>query len=580
MNSKKNILFTWVGMVDIKAATGKISNSGPVLQAIQKGKYDEIHLFFYINSEENTKSALIKKEFEWLNSDGKYISLSKKYGQLIKSSPPSESGTYKSFFEDWCKNNKRNPKFENFLDITSNTTQMADRYIKWINDKYTAHSEIQSHKFELDNENDSNSMYKKTLKVVETTFKQSPRRDREITFFLSPGTPSMAFVWTMIAFSNPIQNIKLIASSDHSQGIRDLDIPFKIYVEKVHKRSRQESQKLIKIFEDLEEPASFLEMIAIGPAIKSCKDEAKSWAYGNEAVLILGETGTGKEAFAKAIHEASARKEAYIKCINCGAIPENLIESELFGTTKGAYSGAIEKKGLFEEAKNGTVFLDEIGDLRLQHQVAILRALQENKIRRVGGNKDIDIDVRILTATNKNLHEEISKNNFRADLFYRIAVGIIKLPPLRERKEDIPELINYYLDKVNHNCKDIPTWKSKSISAEALKYAVEQYEWPGNIRELINVLTRASRIPLNIGSRLIDLETFKKSIACITVGRTSQNDYSLESMINTELGTFKLEEVIKFCANKAMKETGNRKNLAAKLLGITRPTLDKYLKMS
>ncbi len=206
----------------------------------------------------------------------------------------------------------------------------------------------------------------------------------------------------------------------------------------------------------------------------------------NSTVLIYGESGTGKELFAKSIHYNSLRRSNPFFAINCAAIPESLLESELFGYEKGAFTGALTRHiGLFEQANGSTLFLDEIGDLTLGTQAKILRTLQEKEIRRISGRENIKLDVRIVAATNKRLEEEISRGNFREDLYYRLNVIAFTVPPLRERKTDIPVLVEHFLRKLNES-----NGRKRTLSDEALQ-AVLNYSWPGNVRQLESVLERA-----------------------------------------------------------------------------------------
>ncbi len=209
-------------------------------------------------------------------------------------------------------------------------------------------------------------------------------------------------------------------------------------------------------------------------------------APSDARVLITGENGTGKELVARWLHAKSSRADAPFIEVNCAAIPSELIESELFGHEKGAFTSAVkQRKGKFEQANGGTLFMDEIGDMSLSAQAKVLRALQERRISRVGSDKDIDVDVRVIAATNKNLREEIAKGNFREDLYHRIGVIVIKVPPLRERAEDIPELIEHFIKEI---CAEYGM-PEKRIDSEAVE-SLRKMPWSGNIRELRNVIER------------------------------------------------------------------------------------------
>ena len=227
-------------------------------------------------------------------------------------------------------------------------------------------------------------------------------------------------------------------------------------------------------------------MIGESKPMLGVRDMIEKVAPTNARVLITGENGTGKELVARQLHELSARSGGPFIEVNCAAIPSELIESQLFGHEKGAFTSAIkQRKGDFELADGGTLFLDEIGDMSLSAQAKVLRALQENKITRVGGEKEIPVDVRILAATNKNLKDEIEKGNFREDLYHRLSVIVIQVPPLRERKDDIPLLVGSFLESIAQDMgKPVP-----SLAPEAVE-ALKQYQWTGNIRELRNIVER------------------------------------------------------------------------------------------
>jgi two-component system, NtrC family, nitrogen regulation response regulator NtrX len=229
-----------------------------------------------------------------------------------------------------------------------------------------------------------------------------------------------------------------------------------------------------------------VDMIGNSKAIQEIKDIIEKVAPTDAKVLITGGNGSGKELVAKWIHEKSQRASGPLVEVNCAAIPSELIESELFGHEKGSFTSAVaQRKGKFELAEGGTLFLDEIGDMSLSAQAKVLRALQENKITRVGGDKEIKVNVRVVAATNKDLEKEIEKETFRRDLFHRLAVIPIHVPSLDERKEDIPVLADYFLDLI---CTEMGTSK-KAISAEAIK-TLQDKKWQGNIREFRNVIER------------------------------------------------------------------------------------------
>jgi two-component system, NtrC family, nitrogen regulation response regulator NtrX len=245
-----------------------------------------------------------------------------------------------------------------------------------------------------------------------------------------------------------------------------------------------------------------LDMVGLSPAISQVKETIEKVAPTDARVLITGPNGTGKELVAHWLHQKSNRSEAPFVAVNCAAIPAELIESELFGHEKGSFTSAVKQRvGKFEQANGGTLFLDEIGDMSLSAQSKVLRALQEHKITRVGGDKDIKVDVRVLAATNKDLKKEIEEGNFREDLYHRLSVILIQVPALKERKEDIPLLVNKFLDDISN---EYGTAK-KEISNEALA-KLQEFPWTGNIRELRNVVERL----VILGDKTISLEDVKK----------------------------------------------------------------------
>ena len=281
-------------------------------------------------------------------------------------------------------------------------------------------------------------------------------------------------------------------------------------------------------------------------------------APSDATILILGESGTGKELIANAIHQNSERKDNLFVKINCAALPENLLESELFGHEKGAFTGAITKReGRFELANGGTLFLDEIGDMTLSTQAKILRVLQEGEFERVGGDKTIKVDVRIIAATNKYLKQEVEKNNFRNDLYFRLSVVPITLPPLRKRKQDIPLLAEFFLKKYTKKNKRI----IKGFAPAALDKLM-RYHWPGNVRELENVIERTVIMSFD---QLISAETLP-DLPNSTDSHINEQDAELQPGRS-------IKDVEKELIIKTLESTDKNITYAAELLGISRRTL-------
>ena len=243
----------------------------------------------------------------------------------------------------------------------------------------------------------------------------------------------------------------------------------------------------IVLREELGKTSMFEEVIGTSSVLQMVLARAAKVAPTDSTVLIMGETGTGKELIARAIHKRSKRSERPFISVNCAAVPSSLIMSELFGHEKGAFTGAVQRRlGRFELAEGGTLFLDEVGDLPAETQIALLRVLQEREFERVGGTEVLRADVRVISATNRDLQVAIADGAFRSDLYYRLNVFPIKLPPLRERKEDVPLLVNYFVDRYAKRAGK----KIKHIQRKALE-ALQEYSWPGNVRELQNVIERS-----------------------------------------------------------------------------------------
>ncbi len=302
--------------------------------------------------------------------------------------------------------------------------------------------------------------------------------------------------------------------------------------------------------------------IGESPAVKTLIDTAVKAASSDARVIITGESGTGKELIARLIHEKSSRSDQPWVAVNCGAIPETLFESEFLGHEKGAFSGAVkQKKGCFELADGGTLFMDEVSEMKPHMQVKLLRVLQEGRFYRVGGESPISVDVRIVSATNKNIKELVTQGLFREDLYYRLNIISLDVPPLRERKDDIKILSEYFINKYCvKEGKEIPAVKPEVFTV------LKEYPWPGNVRELQNVMERLAV--------LCDHETITVNDLPIEIRSPELNLKSIPSgsSLKNTIETIEKELIV-----SAMNRTSGKKVEAAKMLGISRPTLDKKL---
>jgi two-component system response regulator PilR (NtrC family) len=315
----------------------------------------------------------------------------------------------------------------------------------------------------------------------------------------------------------------------------------------------------VEFLKGVEDSYSFGDMIGKSKGILKVYSLINKVSDTTANVLILGESGTGKELVARAIHKNSSRGKKSFVTINCGGIPENLLESELFGYMKGSFSGAYaDKPGLFEIAHGGTIFLDEIGDLSQLLQVKLLRVVQEKTFRRVGGADDLTVDVRIISATNQDLREKVKDGSFREDLYYRLNVIPVKIPPLRQRKEDIPLLVNYFIEKHSRNFKK----EIKKISSYALELLME-YPFPGNIRELENIIERSVALE---STNIVLPEN-------LVIPGTDENERGIvyniaipEEGINLNAEMAKFE---RYLIQEALEKAGGSKTKASKYLNIS-----------
>ena len=305
----------------------------------------------------------------------------------------------------------------------------------------------------------------------------------------------------------------------------------------------------------LEKITRFDDIIGQSPAMEKIFDLIPEVAKSDSSILLIGETGTGKELVAKAIHAKSKRSHFPFIPINCGAIPDSLLESELFGHQKGAFTGATHsRKGFLEVVSGGTLFLDEIGEISAKMQIDLLRVLEDKKISRVGDCNPVAVDFRLISATRRNLEQEIAEGNFREDFFYRINVITIRIPPLRERKEDIPLLVQHFLEKYSQET----TKRVDHITRDTIR-CLTAYEWPGNVRELENAIERAVVLSR---SRTLDIQDFS----------------FLQASPSMPAGPMSLLEMEKHHIQRVLEEYGWNVTRAAKILNINRVTLHKKIK--
>ncbi len=354
-------------------------------------------------------------------------------------------------------------------------------YLKWLEGK--TKTPVMAIAVELTSPTNFGEIYEQ----VEARLKYIISGGSKLSVLLSPGTPAMQAVWILLGKTRyPCEFIQ----SSIEQGVQSVDIPFQLAAEYVPVAKHLDAKRIRQLAES-QAPvnAAFDNIVTQNPQMRLLKQQAQILADREVPVLIYGETGTGKELFARAIHNASQRTVKPFIVVNCGAIPAELVDSVLFGHKKGAFTGATaDKPGVFEQADGGTLFLDEFGELELSVQVRLLRVLQDGTFTPVGGTKEQKVNVRLITATHRNLMEKVAEGSFREDLFYRVAIGVLHLPPIREREGDLT-LLSKQLLKVLAAEGD--SLKDKKISPDALNIILS-HPWRGNVRELQSTLLRAA----------------------------------------------------------------------------------------
>ena len=468
--------------------------------------------------------------------------------------PIAQAVAARTFDEVWLINDvpKKDPAF----------------YPNWL--KTQTDTPILTRREKLTSPTNFTEIYEAAVRCIEAV-QNKHGKNVSLTYHISPGTSHMAAVWVIL--SKTRFPAELIDSSPE-EGVKTVSFPFEISAEFIPDLLKPSDQRLADLSEGLPpEAPEFSEILHKSTAMKRLIARARHVATRSVPVLIEGESGTGKELLARAIHHASPCKGAFV-AVNCGAIPSELVEAELFGHVKGAFTGAEkERKGFFEAADGGTLFLDELGDLPLSVQVKLLRALQENEIVRVGSTEAVKVDVRIIAATHRDLIAETAAGRFRSDLFYRLAVAVLKIPPLRERKGDVSFLIDRLLAQVNLESANEPCYKDKKISPDA-KNVLLQHLWPGNVRELLNTLRRAA---IWTTGRTITRRDAEEALIPLAPAGSSD-------VLNQPLGDgFSLNDTLSGVArhyiDRALRESGGSKKKAAELIGFSNyQTLTNWMK--
>ena len=460
--------------------------------------------------------------------------------------------------------------FSRILLLSNWGEEKSKSYSAWLSARTTA--AVSLYQCELSGPTNFTEIYEIAKSAVSEAIAKSSNRPA-LTFHLSPGTPAMAAVWIILGKTRfPAELIE----SSLEQGVNTASFPFDISADFLPDLLRGPDDELERLSIGLApEAPEFEEIIHRSKVMKQIIARARRVAPRSIPVLIEGESGTGKELFARAIHKTSPRRNRSFVVVNCGAIPAELVESELFGHEKGSFTGAMRQRiGLFEAADGGTLFLDEVGELPKPAQVKLLRALQEGEVLRVGATEPIKVDVRVISATNRSLINEIEVGDFREDLFYRLAVAVLKLPPLRERAGDLNLLIDKLLDQVNEESATEPGFEHKNISAGARNILL-QYGWPGNVRELLNTLRRAA---VWSSGNTIRVEDMREALLHLpksdktgdaVLGQPVDQGIDIQSII---------AQVASHYLERALETANGNKTRAANLLGLSNyQTLNNWL---
>jgi transcriptional regulator with PAS, ATPase and Fis domain len=461
--------------------------------------------------------------------------------------------------------------FERILLLANQERAVVEGYIDWLRQRTVAIIKVQH--ATLTSPTEFGEIYSFASAEVQREL-QSAGADCRLTFHLSPGTPAMAAVWIILGKTRfPAELIE----SSRERGVRTASVPFEISAELVPDLLRQADQRLSNLsVAAAPVTGSFGDIIYRSAPMQRLVAKAQKAARRSVPILIEGESGTGKELLARAIHAESARSLAPLCVVNCGAIPVDLVESELFGHERGAFTGAAQQRiGFFEAANGGTLFLDEIGELPLRAQVKLLRVLQEGEVTRVGATGSRKIDVRIIAATHRDLVAEVADGRFREDLFYRLAVLVLKVPAVRDREGDLGPLIDGLLAKINEESRLEPGYVDKKLSSGG-RNILMNHDWPGNVRELQNTLRRAAVWSDQQKMSASDIAEAVLPSPRAKAGRASLLDKDITNGIDLQK---LISGVAKHYLLLGMETASGNKTKAAQLLGLpSYQTLSNWLR--
>lgn len=432
------------------------------------------------------------------------------------------------------------------------THKDSDSYSRWLSSEFSL--PIYKDDVELSSPQDYGEIYLVADSLLSKIQSEHPKS--KITLQISPGTPAMQAVWVLLGKTKYPHVIFLQGSVE--RGIQEVNIPFNISAEFQLANSIADFT-LSKVSTH----SAFDDIFTQNDMMIELKQRASVLACHNIPVLIQGASGTGKELFATAIHNASNRNQQPLYVLNCGAIPKELIDSTLFGHKKGSFTGAIkDQKGIFEQANGSSLFLDEFGELPLDAQIRLLRVLQEGTLNRVGDVQEIKVDVRLICATNKDLLQAVANGEFREDLFYRVAVGVLNLPPIKNRSGDITLLANALLTQIAKQLNPLAkNDEDKKLSPNAINLILK-HSWPGNVRELHSTLLRAY---LWSQGGSIDEQDLK---AAMFPKQSNNNDIFSHDLSNPIDLQEILDEVEEYYLRLAWQKTLGKKTKASELLGI------------